>query len=40
MHLMFRWAKVSKSGFYEWKGRGPSHTGRRRELRRPRIRIP
>lgn len=32
MHLMFRWAKVSKSGFYEWKGRGPSHTSRRREL--------
>jgi len=32
MHLMFRWAKVSKSGFYEWKGRGPSHTCRRREL--------
>ena len=32
MHLMFRWAKVSKSGFYEWKGRGPSQTSRRREL--------
>ncbi|QNK80039.1 IS3 family transposase [Nakamurella sp. PAMC28650] len=30
LHLMFRWAKVSKSGFYEWKGRGPSYTSRRR----------
>jgi putative transposase len=30
LHLMFRWAKVSKSGFYEWKDRGPSYTSRRR----------
>lgn len=32
MHLMFRWAKVSKSGFYEWKDRGPSYTSRRRAM--------
>ena len=30
MQLMVRCAKVSKSGFYEWKDRGPSETSRRR----------
>jgi hypothetical protein len=30
MQLMLRCAKVSKSGFYEWKDRGPSETSRRR----------
>lgn len=30
MHLMFKWAKVSRSGFYEWRGRGPSATATRR----------
>jgi hypothetical protein len=28
MQLMLRCAKVSKSGFYEWKDRGPSETTR------------
>lgn len=30
---MCRWAKVSRSGYYEWHGRGPSST----ELRRRRL---
>jgi transposase InsO family protein len=30
---MCRWAKVSRSGYYEWRGRGPSAT----ELRRRRL---
>ena len=30
LQLMLRCAKVSKSGFYEWKDRGPSETSRRR----------
>jgi putative transposase len=30
LNLMFRWAKVSKSGFYEWRGRGLSATASRR----------
>ncbi len=32
---MCRWAKVSRSGFYEWRGRGPSAA----ELRRRRLRV-
>jgi putative transposase len=27
---MCRWAKVSRSGYYDWRGRGPSRTTRRR----------
>ena len=27
---MCRWAKVSRSGYYEWRGRGPSRTQPRR----------
>ena len=30
MQLMVSCAKVSKSGFYKWKDRGPSETSRRR----------
>ncbi len=30
MNLMFKWAKVSASGFYEWRSREPSATARRR----------
>jgi len=29
---MCRWAKVSSSGFYEWRGRGPSPSQLRRRL--------
>jgi putative transposase len=33
VHKMCRWAKVSRSGYYEWRGRGPSQTQlRRRQL--------
>ena len=33
VHSMCRWAKVSRSGYYEWRGRGPSRTElRRRQL--------
>lgn len=32
IHKMCRWAKVSRSGFYEWRGRVPSATAARREI--------
>ncbi len=32
VYLMCRWAKVSRSGFYEWRFRAPSATARRREV--------
>ena len=33
IHKMCRWAKVSRSGYYEWRGRGPSTSQlRRRQL--------
>jgi transposase InsO family protein len=32
IHKMCRWAKVSRSGFYEWRSRVPSATAARREL--------
>ena len=30
IYQMCRWAKVSRSGFYEWRGRAPSATAVRR----------
>ena len=39
IHLMCRWAKVSRSGFYEWRSRGDTATTQRREVLQSQVRF-
>jgi putative transposase len=39
IHLMCRWAKVSRSGFYEWRSRGETATAQRRKVLESQIRF-
>jgi putative transposase len=39
VYLMCGWAKVSRSGFYEWRNREPSATQRRREVLASQVRF-